>query len=123
MKLEEISDINKWFNETDLVEIEFKKGDCSLNLVKEGEKKGNTKISSALSSIVSPDIGVFSFTKKGKSVSFKEGDSVKKGDVVGYIDVMGKNIEVVSNVDGKIKVVCVNDNDIVEYSQLLFIVE
>ncbi|MEW6013407.1 MAG: acetyl-CoA carboxylase biotin carboxyl carrier protein subunit [Elusimicrobiota bacterium] len=123
MKIQEMNDINKWFKESELVELEFKRGNYKISLVKEGENRGSTKISSNLTSVVSPEIGVFNFTKKGKSVTVKEGSSVKKGDVLGYVKIMNKETEVVSPIDGKIKVVCVNEGDVVEYAQLLFILE
>ncbi|HOJ85303.1 MAG: hypothetical protein N2Z60_01515 [Elusimicrobiales bacterium] len=123
MKIQEMNDINKWFKESELVELEFKRGNYKISLVKEGENRGSTKISSNLTSVVSPEIGVFNFTKKGKSAIVKEGSSVKKGDILGYVKIMNKEIEVVSPIDGKVKVVCVNEGDVVEYSQLLFILE
>ena len=123
MKIEEIAEVNKWFKDSELAELEFKKGEYKVALVKEGENKGGTKISSGLSSVVSPEIGVFSFTSKGKSSRVKEGMSVKKGNILGYVRIMNKEVEVVSSVDGKLKVICVNDGDVVEYGQLLFILE
>ncbi|MEF3279363.1 MAG: hypothetical protein K6357_00115 [Elusimicrobiota bacterium] len=122
MKIEEISDINKWFSDSDLVELSFRKGNFKVSLVKEGEKS-STKIVSNLVSVVSPEVGLFNFSKKGKSSEIKQGDVVKKGDVLGYVKVLNREFEVVSPTDGKIKVVCVDDGDVVEYSQLLFIIE
>ncbi len=119
MKLDNITEITKWFNDTDLVEFEFKKGDLKLNLVKEGENKGNTKISSNLSGIYSPEVGIFRL----KNSDIKKDKSIKKGEILGFVLADKKKVEVSSGFDGRIKVVCVNDGDIVEYSQLLFIVE
>lgn len=123
MKLDRIEDINKWFKESELVEIEFKKGDFKISLTKEGERNNSTKIVSTLTSVQSPEIGIFSFTKKGKSISLKEGDKVKKGDVLGYVNISDKSVEVVSPIDGKLKIICVEEGAIVEYSQLLFVIE
>lgn len=123
MKLDKIEDINKWFKESELVEFEYKKGDFKVSLTKGGERNNSTKIVSTLTSVQSPEIGIFSFTKKGKSVSIKEGDKVKKGDILGYVNICDKSVEVVSPVDGRIKIICVDDGAIVEYSQLLFVIE
>lgn len=123
MKLDRIEDINKWFKESELVEFEFKKGDFKISMTKEGERNNSTKIVSTLTSVQSPEIGIFSFSKKGKLISVKEGDKVKKGDVLGYVNISDKSVEVVSPIDGKIKIICVDDGAIVEYSQLLFVIE
>jgi biotin carboxyl carrier protein len=123
MRLNEINDINKWFNESDLIELGFKKGDFKFNFVKAGENSGGVKISSNLISVNSPGVGIFNFSKKGKSVVIKEGSAVKKGDVLGYVRVLNKDVEVISPVSGKIKVISVDDGSVVEYAQLLFIIE
>jgi biotin carboxyl carrier protein len=118
-----MNDINKWFNDSYLVELGFKKGDFKFNFIKAGENNGGVKINSNLVSVNSPAVGVFSFSKKGKSLSVKEGSSVKKGDVLGYISVLNKDVEVTAPSAGKIKVISVDDGAVVEYAQLLFIIE
>jgi acetyl/propionyl-CoA carboxylase alpha subunit len=122
MKKEVLENIKEWFDKTDLVELRYWRGKFKIGFIK---KNGisNKKISSGLKSIVSDEIGLWSFSKKGKKINIKEGDEIKKGSVLGYINIKDKFKEVISPYDGKIKVICVDDNSIVEWGQILFIVE
>lgn len=123
-KIEKLSDLTKWFNGTDLIELGYKRDDYKLSLIKEGESIENTYITSNLTGIFSPSIGYFSFTKKGKSQGdIKKGMKVKKGDILGYVKEGNSIIEVAAVVDGTIKVISVKEGDVVEYGQLLFILE
>lgn len=123
MKMDLIKEIKEWFDKTDLIELRYKKGEKKIGFVKGGEFISNKKISSGLKSITASEIGVWSFSKKGKKINIKEGDVIRKGSLLGYITVKDKIKEVVSPYDGKIKVICVDDNSIVEWGQILFIVE
>jgi biotin carboxyl carrier protein len=122
MKKEVLENIKEWFDKTDLVELRYWRGKFKIGFIK---KNGisNKKISSGLKSIVSDEIGLWSFSKKGKKINIKEGDEIKKGSVLGYVNIKDKFKEVISPYDGKIKVICVDDNSIVEWGQILFIVE
>jgi biotin carboxyl carrier protein len=122
MKMDFIREIKEWFDKTDLIEIGYRKGNKKIGFVKK-DSFSNKKISSNLRSITADEIGLWSFSKKGKKINIKEGDEIKKGSVLGYIILNERVKEVVSPYDGKIKVICVNDNSIVEWGQLLFIIE
>jgi biotin carboxyl carrier protein len=122
MKKEVLENIKEWFDKTDLVELRYWRGKFKIGFIKKNGVS-NKKISSGLKSIVSDEIGLWSFSKKGKKINIKEGDEIKKGSVLGYINIKDKFKEVISPYDGKIKVICVDDNSIVEWGQILFIVE
>jgi biotin carboxyl carrier protein len=122
MKKEVLENIKEWFDKTDLVELRYWRGKFKIGFIKKNGVS-NKKISSSLKSIVSDEIGLWSFSKKGKKINIKEGDEIKKGSVLGYINIKDKFKEVISPYDGKIKVICVDDNSIVEWGQILFIVE
>ena len=48
------------------------------------------------------------------------GDKIKKGDVLCVIESMKLMNDIVSDIDGEIIDICVNNEDVVEYSQTLF---
>ena len=123
MDLKVLEEIKEWFNTTDLTEISYRKEDLSVTLVKEGYSDGDFKINSNLIPVFSPEVGIFSFSKKGKGVDIKKGDKVRKNDVLGYINLPSKVVEVRSPVDGIVRLVAVEEGKVVEYSQLLFVIE
>ncbi|MCX7905301.1 MAG: hypothetical protein N2446_01200 [Elusimicrobiales bacterium] len=123
MDLSLIEEIKEWFNSTDLDELHFKDSDFKLSLVKKGFNSEDLKINSNLTPVFAPEVGVFSFSKKGKAINIKKGDKVKKEDILGYINLPSKTIEVKSPVDGIIKLIAVEEGSLVEYSQLLFVIE
>lgn len=51
------------------------------------------------------------------------GDTVKKGDVLCNIEAMKMFNEIVSSVDGKIAEICVKDGELVEYEQVLYVID
>lgn len=66
--------------------------------------------------LVSLYVGRF---KKRKEV-IKEGESVKKGEILGTVDSMGIAHEITAPSNGVLTEVGVKDQDIVEYEQILF---
>ena len=50
----------------------------------------------------------------------KEGDTVKKGQILGIIEAMKLMNEIESEYDGVVEAVLVNNEDVVEYGQPLF---
>lgn len=71
--------------------------------------------------ISSPIVGVVYLQPSPDQPAFKEaGDSVKKGDIVCIIEAMKLLNEVVSDFDGTIAEVLVENEDVVEYGQPLF---
>ena len=81
-------------------------------------------VSVAGHTITSPLVGTFYSAPSPDSPSFvKVGDSVKKGQVVGIIEAMKLMNELESDIDGVIKEILINDGDVVEFGQPLFILE
>lgn len=123
MELKLIEEIKDWFNSTDLNELYFKNKEIKIGLTKKGAHLEDLKINSNLKPIIAKEVGIFSFSKKGKKITLKKGDSIKKGDVLGYIHLPSKVVEVKSEFDGIIRLIAVNDESLVEYGQLLFVIE
>ena len=71
--------------------------------------------------ITSPLVGTFYSSSSPDAGSFvKEGDTVKKGQVLGIIEAMKLMNEIESEYDGVIEAILVNNEEVVEYGQPLF---
>ena len=71
--------------------------------------------------ITSPLVGTFyNASAPGAEPFVKEGDTVKKGQVLGIIEAMKLMNEIESEYDGVVEAVLVNNEDVVEYGQALF---
>ena len=71
--------------------------------------------------VTSPLVGTFYSSASPEAEAFvKEGDTVKKGQVLGIIEAMKLMNEIESEYDGVVEAVLVNNEDIVEYGQPLF---
>lgn len=74
--------------------------------------------------VTSPLVGTFYSAPSPGAESFvKEGDRVKKGQVIGIIEAMKLMNELESDFDGVVKEILVKDEDVVEFGQPLFILE
>lgn len=72
--------------------------------------------------VKAPLLGVF-YASNGDREKVNQGDRVKKGDVICTIEAMKMMNDVKSPVDGIVKKVCVTDGALVEYDQVLFVIE
>ena len=71
--------------------------------------------------ITSPLVGTFYSASSPDAEPFvKEGDTVKKGQVLGIIEAMKLMNEIESEYDGVIEAVLVGNEEVVEYGQPLF---
>ncbi|MFZ5975331.1 MAG: acetyl-CoA carboxylase biotin carboxyl carrier protein [Bacillota bacterium] len=74
-----------------------------------------------ITEVKSPMVGVFYAAPAPDAEPFvKVGDRVKKGDVLCIIEAMKIMNEIVSETDGEIVDICVQNGQVVEYSQILF---
>ena len=71
--------------------------------------------------ITSPLVGTFYSASSPDADPFvKEGDTVKKGQVLGIIEAMKLMNEIESEFDGVVEAVLVSNEEVVEYGQPLF---
>lgn len=85
------------------------------NVVKQDVCEENYKV------IKSPMVGTFySKPSPDKDEFVKQGDCVKKGQVVCIVEAMKLMNEIESEFNGEVVEICVNDGDIVEYGMPLF---
>ena len=71
--------------------------------------------------VASPLVGTFYSSSSPEAEPFvKEGDTVKKGQILGIIEAMKLMNEIESEYDGVVEAILVNNEDVVEYGQPLF---
>ena len=71
--------------------------------------------------VTSPLVGTFYSASSPDAEPFvKEGDTVKKGQVLGIIEAMKLMNEIESEYDGVVEAVLVGNEEVVEYGQPLF---
>lgn len=74
--------------------------------------------------VISPLVGVYYEAPGPEMDAFvKEGQKVKKGDVLCIVEAMKVMNEIVAKKDCTIKKILVNNEDIVEHNQALFLIE
>ena len=85
------------------------------------EKKESTLDIGSDKVVTSPLVGTFYSSASPEAEAFvKEGDTVKKGQVLGIIEAMKLMNEIESEYDGVVEAVLVSNEDVVEYGQPLF---
>ena len=76
-----------------------------------------------LLAVASPFVGVFYEAPSADAKPFVQvGDEVKKGDVLCIVEAMKLMNEILAEQDGVIREVCVENNQVVEYGQTLFVI-
>jgi len=125
MKPEELKSFVQFMKENDLTELEVKGVNLHLKL-----KKKDQKIESELSEeedfvkITSPLIGTFYRAPSPTSPPFVEIDrEVKEGDTLCIVEAMKVMNKIKAEKSGVIKKILAENGKIVEYGQLLFLIE
>ena len=74
--------------------------------------------------VKSPLVGTFYNAPSPEAETFvKPGDTVKKGQVLGIVEAMKLMNEIESEFDGVVKQVLVENEQVVEYGQPLFVIQ
>ncbi len=129
------------FLKLNLSELSIKEGDFSLVLRKDGagqeksenivqvndtvmasKKEAEPMKETAGTPVKAPLLGIFE-ELSGDRTPIKEGDLVKKGDVLCTIEAMKMLNEVLATTEGTVVKVLAKPGDLVEYNQELFIIE
>ncbi|NLB81148.1 MAG: acetyl-CoA carboxylase biotin carboxyl carrier protein [Clostridiaceae bacterium] len=116
-------------SEIENVTIEFEQ--AKIQLSKQGcrESKAITKIELPTppvnqKAICSPMVGTFYAAPSPDEKPFVNvGDTISKGDTICIIEAMKLMNEIVADKSGVIKEILINNGDIVEYNQPIFIIE
>ncbi len=118
-----LSEITKWSEETDLEEIIYKKEGDGFSIQNGFTNLCNFLIEPSIINLNSTYVGIFRPSKIGQTLNIKEGDSVLKGDVIGYVEVLREYKEIISPVNGIVKSVCLKDGECAQYNTALFFIE
>ncbi len=144
--VKELKELYTLFEEADIGEIEFQNGELKVRMV-----AGQAKAPVITPAVVSPAqvaapspsseskpvsseppiqdvtskwVGVFTrLNPKTKEAYVKLRDTVKKGDVIAHVRVLGHLQDAVCEYDGKVKEILVEEGQPVEYGQPLFRLE
>ena len=123
MDVKTLSKLTKWMETTDLEEITWRSGEEKISLKLNNNPMHNAAISSTMEPVLAPSIGIFRFSRPGKTNHLKEGAALKKGQELGVVEV-GKDFKpVLSPADGLLKIISIEDGKPVEYGQPVFFVE
>lgn len=144
--VKELKELYTLFEEADIGEIEFQHGDLKVRMVT-GQKKApvvapavvsqapavasspstETRPASSetpIQDVTSKWVGIFTrLNPKTKEAYVKLRDTVKKGEVIAHVRVLGHLQDVVCEYDGKVKEILVEEGQPVEYGQPLFRLE
>ena len=109
-------------NQTDMMMQNSAAPDTNNDLTVKAESSSKKEISGDV--VKSPLVGTFYAAPSPEQPPYvKVGDSVTKGQVIGIIEAMKLMNEIESEKDGVIKEILVNNADVVEYDQPLFVIE
>ena len=136
MKFEDFKDLLKIFKESGLTYMEYEQD--GIRVTFDSKKMANVNLTNTESTpvlendnqevdnnkyVTSPLVGTFhSAPSIGGKPFVNEGDKVNKGDKLCIIEAMKVMNENTAKESGVIKKVLVNDNQMVEYGQRLFII-
>ncbi len=139
MNIEQIKELVKIVNSSNVNVIEINEGDSRIRIEMERQKiesvsKNDFQINTAMNSIEvnadsvsvntstkeikAPMVGIFYTAPSAKDKNFVAiGDKVKKGQVVCIIEAMKLFNEIVAEEDGEIVEICAQNGDVVEFGQ------
>ncbi len=131
MEQKELINLIEKFDNSTLSKLNYEEKGVKLSLEKNSVndccgidntvKVSNTTISENTTRIKSPLVGVFYSVPSPDSEPFvKEGQEIKKGDVVGLVEAMKMINEIKSTVDGKINKINVSNGQVVSFDEVLF---
>ena len=135
MNMDEILTLVQAVSDSKLTSFKLDQGDMHISLKKEKEEAKIITVGAPVAApeaaeshdiasdkvITSPLVGTFYSSASPDAESFvKEGDTVKKGQVLGIIEAMKLMNEIESEYDGVIEAILVNNEEVVEYGQPLF---
>ena len=125
MKPEELESFIQFMEKNGLTELEVRGKNLYLKLKKKGEKiESELPEEENLIKVISPLIGTFYRAPSPSSPPFVEvGKEVKEGDTVCIVEAMKVMNEIKSEKAGRVKKILAENGKIVEYGQILFLIE
>jgi biotin carboxyl carrier protein len=112
-----------WSKTTDLQELIYQKPGASVKIKTAAVLPQSPDFSTKLTPALSPAVGIYHSGVKGKEIVLKENMEVKKGALLGVIQMNKTSKELLAPADGLLKIIGVSDGQCAEYGQPLFFIE
>ena len=150
MDISELEEILTILKRNDIVEFELRQGETHIKLTRGGAASqaysgpavvqhlepaivsagtngtsapAATEVNSKLAKVESPIVGTFYRKPSPDAEPFvKVGDSVKKGATLCLVEAMKLMNEIESPCSGKVEKILLNDGEVVEYGEVLFLI-
>lgn len=141
MNIEEIKQLIILLDQTSVTDLDFQKDNIKLSLHKNtnlqpqttapvagpvavAQESRSTAIDTDLTEILAPMVGTFYGAPSPEAAPFvKEGDHVKKGQVLCIVEAMKLMNEIKAEVDGTIAQIAVENEEPLEFGQVLFLIK
>ena len=118
-----ITDITNWLKTTDLAEFCYQKDHNCIEIKTREALPEPLQSTCHLTAVTAPAIGFYYAAQKGKSITLKEGQTVKQGDTLGVVESAAKKHTITAPVAGTLRVISAEEGKPVEYGQPLFFIE
>lgn len=125
MNTRSIDEVLKWLRTTDLAEVSYRRGEEALSLTLDDAPAPAPALAScSLTAVVSPEVGIFRFSRPGQPRRAEKGADVSEGQVLGVVDTgLGSSCEVKAPAAGRLLSVQIEEGAPVEYGQPLFFIQ
>jgi len=118
-----ITDITNWLKTTDLVEFCYHHNHNCIEIKTREALPAPLQSTCHLIAVTAPAIGFYHAAAKGKSLVLKEGQSVKSGASLGFVETVSGKQSIAVPADGTLRIISAEEGKPVEYGQPLFFIE
>ena len=118
-----ITDITKWLKTTDLAEFCYQQDHNCIEIKTREALPDPVRFTCHLTAVTAPALGFYHAAAKGKNLILKEGQTVKAGQSLGWVESSAKKHGITAPVAGTLRVISAEEGKPVEYGQPLFFIE
>jgi len=118
-----ITEITSWMKTTDLAEFCYEKDGDSIEVKTQEALPEPAEFNCSLTPVPAPAIGVYRSAEKGKNLTLTEGQTVKQGDKLGWVETVSKKHQITSPISGKLRIITAKEGAPVEFGLPLFFIE
>ena len=118
-----IKEVTDWLKTTDLAEFCYENNGNSIEIKTQEALPEPTRFSCPLTAVCAPALGIYRAAEKGKNLVFAEGQPIKQGAPMGWVETVSQKHKITAPVSGKLRVINVQEGAAVEYGLPLFFIE
>ncbi len=118
-----VTEVTAWMKTTDLAEFCYEKNGDSIEVKTQEALPEPAQFSCSLTPVSSPAIGIYHAAAKGKNLVLAEGQPVKEGDPLGWVETVSKKHPITSPLTGTLRIVTAKEGAAVEFGLPLFFIE